>query len=176
MLAEILRVRLSSRCWGGDSAGKTNPALAPTKANIEKQLADVLTRCKDRHDMVVVAFAGHGLQFEDQKDAFFCPYDAKPFADETKTMVSMGQVYNDLDRSFAGVKVMLVDACRNDPKLGKGARSGIDADNAPAPPRGSGVLFSCSKGQVAAAETISESRRVLSLRALRRPARRGQAG
>src|SRR5947208_12306989 len=61
-------------------------------------------------------------------------------------MVSLGKVYEELDRSFAGVKVLLVDACRDDPKAGRGSR-GIDADTAPNPPRGVAALFSCSAGE-----------------------------
>src|SRR5262249_30488709 len=49
--------------------------------------------------------------------------------------------------SFAGVKVLFVDACRNDPTAG-GTR-GIDADNAPRPPSGVAALFSCRAGEVA---------------------------
>ena len=95
--------------------------------------------------MVVLAFAGHGLQFEGQKDAFFCPRDAKPFREDSATLVSMAQVFGDLERCFAGAKILLVDACRNDPKVSRG----IHSDNVPRPSRGVAVLFSCSAGEVA---------------------------
>ncbi len=70
--------------------------------------------------MVVLCFAGHGLQFEGNKNAYFCPLDARPFKDETASLVSLTDVYQQLDRSFAGVKVMFVDACRDDPDQTRG--------------------------------------------------------
>src|ERR1700721_2546632 len=51
--------------------------LKPTKANIEKQLGQILKQCR-KGDTVVIAFSGHGLQFEGEPDAFFCPAAAKP--------------------------------------------------------------------------------------------------
>jgi formylglycine-generating enzyme required for sulfatase activity len=41
------------------------------------------------------------------------------------------------------VKLLLVDACRNDPKLGRNA----DPDALPRPPRGTAALFSCKGGE-----------------------------
>jgi formylglycine-generating enzyme required for sulfatase activity len=95
----------------------------------------------------VLAFAGHGLQFQGAADAYFCPADARPFADEAATMVSVSQVYRELEKSFAGVKVLFVDACRNDPDPGRGR--GVDGDNSPPPPKGVAALFSCSAGEKA---------------------------
>jgi TPR repeat protein len=126
-----------------DSLGKQDPALAPTKANIEKHFKRVLALCTDRHDAVLLAFAGHGLQFDGHRDAFFCPSDAKPFAEQTATLVSLAQVFNELEQSYAGAKLLLVDACRSDPKLGRG----VNGDNAPRATRGVGVLFSCAAGE-----------------------------
>jgi hypothetical protein len=116
--------------------------LRPSKANIEGRLTEVLGKC-GRGDTVLLAFAGHGLQFEGTRDAFFCPIDARPFADQADSLVSLSKVYAELDRSFAGVKLLLVDACRNDP----GAGRSIDVDAAPRPPRGIAALFSCSSGE-----------------------------
>lgn len=57
-------------------------------------------------------------------------------------------MYDRLPKDAArGPKFLLVDACRNDPKQGRGR--GIDADTAPTPPRGVGVLLSCSAGETA---------------------------
>src|ERR1700693_1591444 len=95
-----------------DSAGKKDAKRIPSKANIERAIKDVLRDCK-RGDTVIVAFAGHGLQFEKQKDAFFCPVDARPLATATDSLVSLAKGYEELDGSFASIKVLLVDACRN---------------------------------------------------------------
>jgi uncharacterized protein (TIGR03067 family) len=144
-LADILREAGYDVTLLSDTAGNGNPSLMPTKANIEKRLKEVLDRSNDRKDMVVLAFAGHGLQFEGQKDAYFCPRDAKPFVEDIATLVSMAKVFGDLERCFAGAKILMVDACRNDPKLGRG----IHSDNVPRPSRGVAALFSCSAGEVA---------------------------
>lgn len=124
--------------------GARDAKLLPTKTNIEAQLRDVLRECKSS-DLILLGFAGHGLQFAGSPDAFFCPLDARPFSDETSSMVSMSTIYTELEKSFAGVKIMLVDACRDDPNPSRGR--GIDADSAPPPPRGVAALFSCSSGQ-----------------------------
>lgn len=116
-----------------------------TKAKIEERLGEILNLA-ERGDSVVVAFAGHGLQFADQKDGYFCPVEAKPFTDEITTLVSLEKIYKDMQRSYADVKVLLVDACRND---GSRGTRGVGGDNAPRPPRGVAAYFSCAAGQVA---------------------------
>jgi uncharacterized caspase-like protein len=125
------------------SAG--DDALRPTRANIESQVQDVLRRCA-AGDTVLLAFTGHGVQFDGKKDCFFCPLDGRPFRDETASLVSLSKVYAELNKSFAGMKVLLVDACRDDPDAGRGAR-GINADGAPRPPQGVAALFSCRAGE-----------------------------
>ncbi len=119
----------------------------PTRAAIDEAIRAVLRKA-EAGDTVVVAFAGHGLQFKDDKDSYFCPIDGRPFKDEVETLTSMAGIYKEMEKSFAGVKVLLVDACRDDPDEGRGAR-GIDADSAPRPPRGVAAFFSCSAKQKA---------------------------
>jgi S1-C subfamily serine protease len=142
-LASILREAGYGVTLLCDSAGKKDGKLVPSKANIDRALEAVLKKC-ERGDTILVAFAGHGLQFEKQKDAFFCPVDARPLASATDSLVSLAKVYEQLDGSFASVKLLFVDACRNDP--GPEGR-GIDADSAPRPPSGVAALFSCRAGE-----------------------------
>ncbi len=125
-----------------DDAGKKDPKLAPTKANIEGRLKAVLDGAK-KGDLVLVGLAGHGLQFEGDTDAYFCASDAKPFKKSADTLVSLKTVYDGLNGSFAGMKVLLVDACRDDPAAGRGAT----ADGSPPPPKGVAAIFSCKAGQ-----------------------------
>jgi formylglycine-generating enzyme required for sulfatase activity len=127
-----------------DDAGKKDEKLAPTKASIERHLREIARRCK-KGDTLVLALTGHGLQFGGQKDAYYCPIDARPLETATDTLVSVTKVYSELEESFAGAKIVLVDACRNDPTPGRGR--GLEAGSAPSPPNGIGVLFSCSAGQ-----------------------------
>jgi hypothetical protein len=126
-----------------DSAGKSDLALRPTLANLNAALNSVLKGGITWRDTVIVGLMGHGVSFED--DSYFCPLDSQPFSDQKKTLLSLGALYKQLDRCGAGVKVLLVDACRNDPDPGRGR--GIDADTAPMPPEGVAVLFSCSRGE-----------------------------
>ena len=113
-------------------------ALKPSKKVIEDTIAAVLKGC-GKGDTVVVALAGHGFQFDKHDDAFFCPADGQPFDDETATLVSLKTLYTLLDKSKAGMKVLFVDACRNDPKAKRG---GVTADSLK-PPEGIAALFSC---------------------------------
>jgi formylglycine-generating enzyme required for sulfatase activity len=128
----------------------TDPNLRPTKQNIEQQLRRVGDKCL-KGDTLLLAFAGHGLQFEkikkdDPDDAYFCPADARPFRERRDTLVSLRHVYDGLDQSNAGMKVLLVDACRNDPDTPRGVRSGVTADSV-RPPAGVAALFSCGAGE-----------------------------
>jgi formylglycine-generating enzyme required for sulfatase activity len=128
----------------------------PTAANIRAALKKVFDKV-EKHDTVLVALAGHGVQLTvaDPKDrkverdeAFFCPADAKlkntkDRTELTKTLISLKELFDELDGSGARVKLLLVDACRNDPKSGRN----VDVDNVPRPPRGTAALFSCASGQ-----------------------------
>jgi DNA-binding beta-propeller fold protein YncE len=136
--------------------GKKRPAEQPTAANIRAQLRSILTRAT-KHDTVLVALSGHGVQLrvadplggkKERDEAFFCPADARLTSSTNarelgKTLISLKELFGQLDDSGAGMKLLLVDACRNDPKE---ARS-LDPDAVPRPARGIGALFSCSSGQ-----------------------------
>jgi serine/threonine-protein kinase len=115
--------------------------LRPTRANIGERLKEVLGKCR-RGDTALVALAGHGLQFAGKRDAFFCPVDARPFGERSDSLLSLNEVYRQMDQSLASIKLLLVDACRNDPESSRG----VD-DSAPRPPRGIAALFSCSAGE-----------------------------
>ena len=113
----------------------------PTRKGIEDRLEQVLTGCQ-KADTVLVAFAGHGLQFDGDRDSYFCPSDAVPLKSGANTLVSMKRVYDSLGKSFAGVKVLLVDACRDDPQASRGV-----TESGPKPAKGIAVLFSCNPGE-----------------------------
>src|SRR5436190_1679597 len=71
-----------------DTTGAKDATLAPTRDNIQKQLKSVLNQTK-RDDLVLVAFAGHGLQFEAKQTAYFCPRDARPAAVGDNKLISL---------------------------------------------------------------------------------------
>jgi uncharacterized caspase-like protein len=72
-----------------------DPKLAPTKENIQSQLTALLTNRK-RDDLVIVAFAGHGFEFDKDPDTYFCPVDAKPHADQKNTLITLDWLYRQL--------------------------------------------------------------------------------
>ena len=134
------------------SLGATKPRLLPLAANIRKELR-LLLQDLEPADSVVVAFAGHGVQFAGEKSTYFCPADAK-LADRS-TLIPLDDVYKELEASKAGLKLLLVDACRNDPRT-KNSRSRAEVEleslNRPQvvpPPGGVLAFFSCSEGEKA---------------------------
>jgi uncharacterized caspase-like protein len=124
--------------------------FAPEAAKVRRELA-LLLQNRTKEDTVVIAFAGHGVQLQGDDEAYFCPADAR-LADKA-TLVSLSEVYRELERCPAGVKVLLVDACRNDPLADHSrARATVRLESATRPgiaepPAGVVALFSCSKGE-----------------------------
>lgn len=121
------------------------PRLKPRRENVVRELEAMLKSCR-KGDTVLIALAGHGLQFAGENDSYFCPSDAKPFAEEKGSLLSLEYMYSLLDRSFATTKLLVVDACRDDPTPGRNSR-GVDGDGAPKLRSGMAALFSCSSGE-----------------------------
>src|SRR5262249_36280061 len=123
--------------------------FAPEAGKIRTELK-LLLQNRTREDTVVIAFAGHGVQFQNDEEAYFCPAVAR-MADRA-TLVSLSEVYKELEQCPAGVKVLLLDACRNDPLSDHSrARNTVQLESATRPsiaepPAGVVALFSCSKG------------------------------
>ena len=123
--------------------------LEPTAKNIRRELKALLEDRKPE-DAVLIAFSGHGVQ-PTKKGSYFCPTDAE--LTDTTTLISLTGVYYVLAKCPAAMKVLLVDACRNDPLAG-GAKDATKLDlesvtrpQAEAPPGGVAALFSCSEGE-----------------------------
>jgi hypothetical protein len=130
---------LAKLLHGHDYEVKLLTSKDATLARIRQELA-ALVKKRTRNDLVLVGLAGHGLHLDGT--SYFCPKDAEPA--DAKTMLPVGEVYGLLKNCGAGTKLLLVDACRNDPVRGV-RRRGID--DAPSAPAGVGALFSCSAGQ-----------------------------
>ncbi len=124
--------------------------LKPTASNIRAALQDVLGRCKE-DDSVVLGFAGHGLQFEGSAEQYFCPSDA--VWQKRDTLIPLLQVFDELGKCKAGRKLLMVDACRNDPLSESEGRTQnqktLSRGFALNVPSGSDFLavFSCDRGQ-----------------------------
>jgi uncharacterized caspase-like protein len=133
-------------------AGAENTRLLPESGRIRKELQLLLAE-RARDDTVLIAFAGHGVQFRGEQENYFCPADAR--LSDKHTLIALSEVYRDLGTCEAGLKVLLVDACRNDPQSDNSrARSEVNLQSVTRPqeqepPGGVVALFSCSAGQKA---------------------------
>lgn len=154
-LAEVLKTKGYDLTLLTDDAGKQNESRLPNKVNIEREIRRVLDAAQPG-DTVLLALAGHGIQFAGDKEAYFCPIDARPLQSRVDSLVSTSSIYEAMKACHASSRVLLVDACRNDPDptRGRGGDSGelrergIDPLTA-RPPRGIAVFFSCDAGQKA---------------------------
>lgn len=125
--------------------------LRPTHANIERHLKLVLNLA-DAEDFVVIAFSGHGVHLDAK--SFLCPGDCS--LEDASSLISLDYVYDELHRCAAQFKLVVVDACRNDPRP-TGARSLAASDGTRALartlqevklPEGVVLLNSCAPGEV----------------------------
>ncbi len=151
-LASVLKQQNFSVTLLTTSGGRTNQNRLPTSENIRRQLAAIL-KDVSKNDLIVVGLAGHGLQLVGSSDAYFCPYDANPSQHDGKlvrpeTLISIGEILAQFRDSGIGQRLLLVDACRDDPQIRSGRRSGgvTQVDFSALPPQ-TGVLLSCSPGE-----------------------------
>src|SRR5262249_1356039 len=122
-----------------------------SKLNIEKQLALVLDMPSEG-DTLVLSFSGHGVQIDGQ--SYICPSDCE-LEHPKETMISLDTVYQRLSACKASLKLLIVDACRNEVEIG--AKRTIDnarslrgfGEALETPPEGISLLTSCSPGQFA---------------------------
>ncbi|MBV09621.1 MAG: hypothetical protein CMN21_10430, partial [Rubinisphaera sp.] len=127
---------------------------------IKKELS-LLIPGLEREDSLIVALAGHGVQFKADKEPYFCPLDAR--ISDKSTLISLLWLYDQLkydNPSGVGCKprqkLLLYDACRNNPtpesKRSITTSRGLASNSLPqiAPlPEGLVALFSCAEGQEA---------------------------
>ncbi len=135
-----------------------NKNANPTAARIRKALENFAKRCEPE-DTLIIAFAGHGVQFRGEKENYFCPADGK--LTDRKSLIGLrSEVYRMLDRSCrARVKILLVDACRDDPRTNTARttakkRPELDLQDLNRPqnlraPKSVLAFFSCCAGQKA---------------------------
>lgn len=154
---EALREKLTDAGFAADNVFLLTDTAAelkykPTRNNILRQL-EVLVQIIGPKDKLVVAFSGHGVHFNNT--SYYCPADAN-LVKPAETLVPLDKVYQMIDSCEAQVKVLLVDACRNDP-FRPGDKSAADAVKAAglrgvtgegeSLPEGIVLLSSCKRGQ-----------------------------
>jgi len=134
------------------SIGARNYQLLPTSRQIRKQLK-LLTSEVAADDTLLLAFSGHGVQFKNDDSIYFCPMDAD--LSDRSSLISLSDIYDllgDRTKCRASTKVLIVDACRNDPQTNLSRSKGIELEPAGIkkmvePPGGVAAFFSCSRGQ-----------------------------
>jgi formylglycine-generating enzyme required for sulfatase activity len=141
-----------------EKGAKDDPRFLPMRDNIIQEFR-LLVNDRKPSDSLLIALVGHGLTRKvkvktqdaggngsdvEKSVGFFCPMNGD--IRDTKTLISLDDLYAELDQSKAGVKVMLVDACRDNPT--EGNTGAIPFAPVPVPPSVA-ALFSCSDGEVA---------------------------
>lgn len=129
--------------------------LLPFKSNIEKQI-ELVCKLADKGDLVLLSFSGHGIHIG--KTSYLCPTDASP--DDTSSLISMEWIYDQLKKSKAGLRLVIIDACRNVPVESSRTRDFTAKDveensrefvkSAIQVPNGIMLLNSCSEGEKSA--------------------------
>jgi formylglycine-generating enzyme required for sulfatase activity len=128
----------------------------PFQSNIERALENLFvgelqldgTRSEPlvrRGDTIVIVFSGHGMHVDGR--SYLCPADGH-WA-RRGSLIGLEQVFQMLANSPAAAKLMIMDACRNDPRppAARPAASGELARSLKDPPKGIWVLSSCAPGQ-----------------------------
>jgi formylglycine-generating enzyme required for sulfatase activity len=115
----------------------------PTAEKVRKEL-DLLLSGLGAEDAVLFAFAGHAVQFKDEKETYLCPGDAN--LDNRATLHKLADLYSALAKCKAGRKLVLLDACRQGPAEGDRLLP-IARPQDEKVPEGLTVVFSCAAGQ-----------------------------
>ena len=130
--------------------GQTDDKLRPSAANIVRKITNMLDEIGE-NDTLLIALNGHGVQYKGDATGYFCPVNAD-LADK-KTLVAMDGkegLYGLLEQCRAKRKLLIVNACRNDPtrdpSFAKQKYDLVDKDESEVP-KGIAALFSCKPGQ-----------------------------
>jgi hypothetical protein len=119
----------------------------PTRVAILQRLDEILEHVGP-NDQVVVAFSLHGVLHDGA--AHLCPHEADMDKLGT-TLLSVRDVYDKLERVQGAEKVLIIDACRDPVKVGRGVAmvptgSGF-AQGLQGVPRNVILLHSCAAGE-----------------------------
>ena len=118
--------------------------------------------------VVIIGLWGHGIEFEGDDDAMFCPYSAtmrqtryadgsvardkktqQPlFEPDPKSLIGVSEVLGAMRSCGAGNRLLLADCCRNSPHIPRGRAFG-DKIKVSELPRNTTALFACSTGEKA---------------------------
>ena len=93
------------------------------------------------------------MQFKGEDENYFCPLDVDLADPERKNLISLTEIYAQLEDCRARRKLLLVDACRSEPTR-IDFRNDVQLESVTLPqladpPEGVVALFSCAEGQEA---------------------------
>ncbi len=130
--------------------GASSPAFLPERAKILEAL-DLLLDGMQPADTLVVALSGHGVQFKGDPVSYFVPTDGR--LSDKKTLIALdgkGGLFDKLRACRAKKKLLVVNACRNDPTASLDFATTkaelVDEDREEVP-EGIAAIYSCSAGQ-----------------------------
>jgi uncharacterized caspase-like protein len=136
-----------------DSSHPVDGRYIPEADKIRKELALSMGKLK-AGDTFIVAFSGHGVQFQGEQKSYFCPADADLGGQERKQLVSFADLCEQLEKCPAQHKLLLVDASRNDPRSDvPRSRDSVQPESVTRPQAngasdGTVAFFSCAAGQL----------------------------
>lgn len=156
-----------------EAASKPGKAvLAPNADYIRDQIETIVdTPNLGAGDTVLICLHGHGAQFDSDETVvengkeqtrsvprfFFCPADSglegvakANDLTERNHLIALDELYQKLQHCTAATKILIVDACRNDPsRVRTRTLSSVTRPKLPPPPGGIAAFFSCKANEEA---------------------------
>lgn len=126
-------------CLTTDAAPQDNP----TGERIKSAIEEVIERAREG-DVLFFAMAGHGVEVGGE--ARFCPVDTDD-RNLLRTTLPIKSIYEAIKKCKATFKLMSVDACRDNPFLGRNLFGARSIQMLPPLPPGCVLLQSCAMGQ-----------------------------
>ena len=148
---ELLKIGFEKKNVYCLTSGAAEEKNRPTKENIEVIIETVLKLAK-HGDTVIIAMSGHGVEVGGQ--ARFCPPETKDDrASLEDSTVAIGDIFKKFERCDATFKLMLIDACREDPFRAKNVAGAKSLGTLDDPPKGVMLLQSCAKDELSYEDT-----------------------
>jgi Caspase domain len=120
-----------------------------TAAEMEKQLK-AFRKLLDTHEIGLFFFAGHGMQIEGSNYLLALNTDMESETDAKHSSLSLDKVVDVMAKSTASTKIIILDACRNNPWERHWHRSAATRGLASVyAPKGTIIGFATSPGEVA---------------------------
>ncbi|WP_066528950.1 MULTISPECIES: caspase family protein [Sphingomonadales] len=120
-----------------------------TAKEMEKSLK-LFRASLDKHDVGLFFFAGHGMQIEGSNYLLALDTDMDSETDAKHSSLSLDKVVDVMSKSTAATKIIILDACRNNPWERKWQRSAATRGLASVyAPKGTIIGFATSPGETA---------------------------